>query len=293
MPTIQQHLQSGWLALKPLLKKPSFWFTVVLITVIVVSGAILFMVLCNFPFARDFPKSQKDQWIEITSQILNACFTLQALIVVWPRLKLGAMILQLWRLRNHNTGSVDRVGDEGTRDDPKDAVWDRRAAKLREELFGDDRIKIIRSEPIRNRAVPGGSINPVRAEKPKRTSAPGIAKETTTYSDSSVETDGTVVSGDSEATSVWPNSSRIIPLTESRHFECSLQHASWIVLFLNLNHLFQWPMAAVMWGWATDYSNRPSWAVYVFLILSFTCGAVGGVSLARVLSAAKKSEPTQ
>ncbi|KNC95937.1 uncharacterized protein SPPG_08690 [Spizellomyces punctatus DAOM BR117] len=50
-----------------------------LLLVIIVSGAILFMCLVGMITFSD--KHVKDQWIEITSQILNSCFTLNALLL--------------------------------------------------------------------------------------------------------------------------------------------------------------------------------------------------------------------
>uniref|UniRef100_A0A0G4GWF7 Uncharacterized protein n=1 Tax=Chromera velia CCMP2878 TaxID=1169474 RepID=A0A0G4GWF7_9ALVE len=45
-----------------------------------------------------------------------------------------------------------------------------------------------------------------------------------------------------------------------------------IIVLLNLNCLFQYSNAVVMWGWAHDYQSRPFWMVIVFLVLSFGCG---------------------
>lgn len=61
-------------------------FTAVMLLVIVVSGAILFMCLVGMIKFND--PSIKAAWVEITSQILNACFTLQALMVQPERLML-------------------------------------------------------------------------------------------------------------------------------------------------------------------------------------------------------------
>lgn len=59
-------------------KKPSSWFMGFWLLIVVVSGAILFMFLVGMV---SFEKEKKNElWIEVNSQILNACFTLAALM---------------------------------------------------------------------------------------------------------------------------------------------------------------------------------------------------------------------
>jgi hypothetical protein len=52
-----------------------------------------------------------------------------------------------------------------------------------------------------------------------------------------------------------------------------------LILLLNFQCIFQWPITVAMWGWAPNYWERPSVIVYGFLPLSFLCGTVGGVWL--------------
>eukprot|EP01123_Difflugia_compressa_P015418 TRINITY_DN8635_c0_g1_i1.p1 TRINITY_DN8635_c0_g1~~TRINITY_DN8635_c0_g1_i1.p1 ORF type:complete len:196 (-),score=33.67 TRINITY_DN8635_c0_g1_i1:97-615(-) len=50
-----------------------------------------------------------------------------------------------------------------------------------------------------------------------------------------------------------------------------------VIIFLNLNCIFQYGMAMGMWGWAGVPQERPVWIVAVFLPLSFLCAIVAGV----------------
>ncbi|KXS13083.1 hypothetical protein M427DRAFT_34309 [Gonapodya prolifera JEL478] len=304
----------AWDALRPQLRSPLFWFTVLMLTVVVTAGAILFMVLTNFPFARDFPKSQKDQWIEITSQILNACFTLQALIVVVPRLIMARAAWRLWGIQRRRVDSARSVEEQektGSDSGSRDTEFDRRAPELATMLFGDAHVRIV---PDDRSAPSPAAIAPVKGDDTddvalgRATHPPTlIPRKTTMESGASVDTDQTAfastdasagaeskraesplnhaASASSTTTTTALTSTTTSPTIPAT---CPLSHAALLILLLNLNHLFQWPMAAVMWGWASDYANRPSWAVYVFLILSFTCGAVGAVGVARVVGRAGK-----
>eukprot|EP01124_Arcella_intermedia_P032118 TRINITY_DN7427_c0_g1_i1.p1 TRINITY_DN7427_c0_g1~~TRINITY_DN7427_c0_g1_i1.p1 ORF type:complete len:213 (-),score=38.89 TRINITY_DN7427_c0_g1_i1:55-693(-) len=52
----------------------------------------------------------------------------------------------------------------------------------------------------------------------------------------------------------------------------------WVIsIILNLNCIFQYPMAVVMWAWIGKSSIRPGWVIFVFLPLSFLCAILGGV----------------
>ncbi|OQR88120.1 hypothetical protein ACHHYP_07549 [Achlya hypogyna] len=48
-----------------------------------------------------------------------------------------------------------------------------------------------------------------------------------------------------------------------------------VLLVLNFNCLFQYPITAVMWGY--NYHVRPAWVIGVFLPLSFGCTIAAGV----------------
>ncbi|KAJ3219850.1 hypothetical protein HDU67_009038 [Dinochytrium kinnereticum] len=70
----------------------------------------------------------------------------------------------------------------------------------------------------------------------------------------------------------------------------------WLALILILNGqcFFQWPITVAMWGWASNYPSRPGFMVYAFLPISFICSAWGGIWLGilgnRVTAAKKKLE---
>ncbi|KAI8609078.1 hypothetical protein BC830DRAFT_1085734 [Chytriomyces sp. MP71] len=69
--------------------------TILLGIVIVVSGAILFMVMVNMIHVND-----KAMWFEVNSQILNACFTLTAFVSHPPRIAALADSWVLYKLQS-------------------------------------------------------------------------------------------------------------------------------------------------------------------------------------------------
>jgi hypothetical protein len=67
-------------------------FNGIIMSIVVVSGAILFMVMVGM---ISFPRQEtKQEWFEINAQILNACFTLTALMVQPQR-----FLLFLWTVK--------------------------------------------------------------------------------------------------------------------------------------------------------------------------------------------------
>ncbi|KAI8849363.1 hypothetical protein BC829DRAFT_416822 [Chytridium lagenaria] len=70
-------------------------------------------------------------------------------------------------------------------------------------------------------------------------------------------------------------------LPESVHKAALVSEPKWLALILILNGqcFFQWPITVAMWGWATDYKSRPGFMVFAFLPISFLCSTWGGVWL--------------
>lgn len=79
---------------------PSNLFAIFMLTVIIVSGAILFM--CLVGMITFSSKTTLDAWVEINSQILNACFTLQAFMVQPVRFHLFLLTWKWIRARRNN-----------------------------------------------------------------------------------------------------------------------------------------------------------------------------------------------
>ena len=93
IPSYQSIMPSKWAALRQKLT----WKTLVLVLgflSIVVVGAILFMCLVGMLQFDDI--STKNMWIEVTSQILNGLFTLNALILHPGRV---LFLIRIWKLK--------------------------------------------------------------------------------------------------------------------------------------------------------------------------------------------------
>ncbi|KAJ3186421.1 hypothetical protein HK101_009656 [Irineochytrium annulatum] len=142
-------------------------------------------------------------WVEINSQILNACFTLSALCVAPSRM------LNLWRLCVYM--SRTKVGREGTGEPRNVEIADRIERTYAPLLLRPDDRK--------------------------------LADDPATY-----------------AAALLDVRRRWLPL----------------ILLLNGQCLFQWPITVAMWGWATHYQDRPGYIVGAFLPLSFLSGTIGG-----------------
>ncbi|KAI8815521.1 uncharacterized protein EV422DRAFT_373989 [Fimicolochytrium jonesii] len=185
---------------------PKNIFLSVLLLIIVVTGAILFM--CLVGMIRFDDKARKDAWVEVTSQILNACFCVNAGMLAPGRAR-DAWLAGRWVLKN-----------------------DIKAARQLEQ----------RQSPWLIILPPSSCIATLDLD----TSAP------------------------LHLTTIDTPSSKPPP---------PLPRKIWLsILSLQaLNVLFQIPMAAAMWIWASDHSARPAWLVAVSLVASFACGAVGGL----------------
>ncbi|KAI9094731.1 hypothetical protein DFS34DRAFT_564142, partial [Phlyctochytrium arcticum] len=230
---------------------PRNLFITTLLLIIIVSGAILFMALVGMLSFSD--KATKDRWIEITSQILNTCFTINAILLFPSR------TVDLW-LTMGVLGWV-RVGSTspGTKEEPEDN--------------GPASLPLVNE----GRVIAGGdnmAVLPGRASPPSSSSS--LWKKFpqsdlhTTPSDSTLTSNTTRPSSATQS-ALPPGSPAQIPHPVPARIWIS------IILLQNLTIWFQIPMSISMWVWATDYTNRPAWLVSCSLVASFLCGAAGGV----------------
>ena len=60
---------------------------------------------------------------------------------------------------------------------------------------------------------------------------------------------------------------------------CSPNLFLMIMIIMNLNCIFQYPITIVMWAWAANPEQRPVFIVHTFLPLSFLAGMIGGLML--------------
>jgi hypothetical protein len=142
-------------------------------------------------------------WIEINSQILNACFSLQAIVSQPIRFML---LLWTWRLLN--------------------------ALKLNDL----DAIRAYASQ--------------IHSEMP----------DISLVSETSPEVEMTPTNSSHDLTECTP-----------------MWKWKTIVVLMNCQCVFQYPISIVMWTWAANPQLRPGWVVPLFLPLSFLSGAISGV----------------
>lgn len=178
-------------------------YNVIMFTVIVVSGAILFMCMVGMIQLKD--KHTKNEWIEINSQILNGVFT-------WMAFTNHPFYFYQWRqvvsvLTNTNTMP--------------------QAVKYLRTVF-----PIIFANDLDTSEAHGSQSN--------------------------VLNDPLVV--------------ECIPCDVP-----SVKALERILLILNFNCIFQYPITIVMWGF--NATTRPGYIVGIFLPLSFLCNIVGQVRL--------------
>ncbi|KAI8810838.1 hypothetical protein BJ742DRAFT_160520 [Cladochytrium replicatum] len=202
--------------------------------IIVGSGAFLFMILVKW---IQFPtKEQNDAWIgmgtiifhliasfnspfrplaEYNSQILNAMFTLSALLAHPSRAYhfMNAIYL-LWPNTSPQKGDEEKIAQ---------------------------RIEIV------EKAFPNVVVRPRGLPPPA-----GTAKDPQNLSTSAVS-------------------------------------FFWIIIILNLNCIFQYPLAACMWAWASNYPARPGAVVYTFLVLSFSCAMIAVIWLVLIERRVKRA----
>ncbi|KAI8806042.1 hypothetical protein BJ742DRAFT_870779 [Cladochytrium replicatum] len=181
--------------------------------IIVGSGAFLFMILVKW---IQFPtKEQNDAWIEYNSQILNAMFTLSALLAHPSRAYhfMNALYL-LWPSMSPQKGNGEKIAQ--------------------------------RVESV-EKAFPYVVVRPRGLPPPAST-----AKDPENLSTSAVS-------------------------------------FFWIIVILNLNCIFQYPLAACMWAWASNYPARPGAVVYTFLVLSFSCAMIALVWLVLIERRVKRA----
>ncbi|KAJ1554406.1 hypothetical protein HK405_005151 [Cladochytrium tenue] len=223
------------------LATPFNLFVAVDLLVIVVSGAILFMVLVKWIRPDGGSKQATDDWIEVSSQVLNAVFTLNALLTAPSRM------LNAWRLIAYHALRNRLIRASAAPINPSSETNVRARVRARHLA---DRLEAVYS-PLRLPPLPPAPSNPG-------------ATPTKVNADADDDDD---VNNDDPTTASTSLDPAVFPLF------------TWysIIAFYNLNCHFQWPMAAVMWGWAADYHSRPSYLVYTFLVLSFVCGGIAGI----------------
>ncbi|KAJ3271599.1 hypothetical protein HDU76_011013, partial [Blyttiomyces sp. JEL0837] len=224
------------------------------------SGAALFMLLVKW--IKPATKEDTDYWIEINSQILNAAFTLNALIVAPSRMLNWWRITVYWwvmRKIGSGKGGHGKVGDgtAGGSIEPLDEKVNVVVPKL-----GLDMAKELERVYTPMRLLP---LN-LRS---------GISSTTT---GSNIELESAESSSDDNVNTKVADT---VPLRPLRTW-------IWLITLLNLQCVFQWPITIVMWGYGANYQSRPSYIVYGFLPLSFLTGTVGGIWLGMISGKIKK-----
>lgn len=205
-PTPNDHQKTKWKTRCKKHSTPSNLLKLFLVILVIVAGAILFMVMVGM-MKVDYPET----YLEVTSQILNAVFTLAAITSHPVRLKCMILFFKF------------------------------RRAKRREE---NDRHKPV---PVLENP---GILQDKQAISTKLSSSETIALKIRKHFPScylQIPQDYT----DEEFIDIIP----------SKKFFC-------ILLLLNLNCFFQYPIAFAMWRWVgVEYPSRPSWIVACFLPL--------------------------
>ncbi|KAI9006907.1 hypothetical protein DFJ74DRAFT_379551 [Hyaloraphidium curvatum] len=292
------------------LSHPMNMLEFLLLLTIVASGALLVMCLLRFPFCRDWPQSQVDYWVEVCSQLLNACFTFNALRFFIPR---G---IQLDRCVKMN--KARKAGDWATYDmreaqllvpypgvvcslTPEEAEARKAYHAARRAEEGDVPLENLGKDAADKGASDAGTLDkapngalavPAPGEKAAEAapaSPTGATRRVSlTRSQSLVDLAGQKThsfEGDPDAKEAAAEYVAALeapvavaeapPAHGPPPYPIPWINMFWILMLLNMNCHFQWPMAAVMWAWAGDYGSRPFWVVALFLVLSFSCMFAG------------------
>ncbi|KAI8907933.1 hypothetical protein EDD86DRAFT_46230 [Gorgonomyces haynaldii] len=210
-------------AVKESIKNPYLVYIVCSLFIIIVSGAILFMVLVGM--IRIDNESEKQVWIEVNSQILNFFFTIQAIIDQPKRLQ-----LLIWTI-------------------------------------------VMKLDPYYYSAN-------IHSYMPDILLLPS-QREDSSQSASSPSSPTQMVHVEEEV-----RSSFVPPL---------FPFSKWVflIVLLNLQCFFQYPITIAMWGWATNPLDRPKLIIPICLPLSFLSGAAGGIWLLMINLQNKKLAQVQ
>ncbi|KAI9365542.1 hypothetical protein DFJ73DRAFT_956073 [Zopfochytrium polystomum] len=256
-------------------------------TFIVVTGAILFMLLVKW--IKPATKDELDYWIEVTSQALNAIFTLNALLVAPSRtLNLYRLACYSWicsKAQKYAAATADADKTASPVDAAGRAIAGRPRVEPADAVQYAERIEAVYAPMLlaaRGSVSESGSTGSSgRSSKTLGGGGSGVASApeddvTSALSPSAASSSATAASPAAAAASA---ALAVVPLWK------------WwaIIILLNLNCHLQWPMAGAMWGWATDYKNRPGWMVYTFLVLSFLAGGFGSVWMGLVAGKINKA----
>lgn len=232
----------------PAVKMPKItlklFITIIVALLIVVPGALLFMVLVGM-----ITVPNPDEWIEINSQFLNAIFTLLAVINHPPRILHFIRAWKIWR----NPQSKYAVEESAIQ---KEFPFVCLTNDLPVESANNENVD---SDPITTTA--NDNNNAATAI----TTTTNTTTNAATTALSNTPSTNTTANAPTQPIPLQPTSNR---LTISRFLM--------ILVLLNLNCLTQYPIAIVMWGWASDPKTRPSAVVYAFLPISFLTGTIAG-----------------
>ncbi|KAJ8328027.1 hypothetical protein QVD99_006245 [Batrachochytrium dendrobatidis] len=241
-------------------------FSLVLLFVIIVSGAILFMALVGM--LRFSTKEVKNLWIEVNSQILNTIFTFNALVVQPERAWLIYCTIKYRLALGRFRKILNIQGDE-------------EAAAALSKLDADTYRTSQIDSAFENMALWAGRI------QSKVNAIHLFSGYDFRASTSTVAVDQAV------SNEVLPNTSKTVyppatavdmghasnPDLQQKVYSVHTPFYTWVAIlaFLNGQCFFQYPIDYGMWAWAVDYNSRPPWIVGTFLPLSFLSGAIGGI----------------
>ncbi|KXS10829.1 hypothetical protein M427DRAFT_47779 [Gonapodya prolifera JEL478] len=267
----QRLLARGLRTLRPRLRDPVFWITLALVAVVVSAVFVYLAILRNWGFARDLSDDQRDRGKDYAAQALCAAFTVQALIVLRPRVRMASAVRELWRL--------NKAARDGVWGDTERSQWTMRSEELGKLMFGTKRVVVDTPAAVAGAASdkggsPGVGDMAVGVGRTSKHPDGHQAMHTTVHierlpSFEVDQTDQQQQQGDSDA-------------PEGGVIRITIVQTTFLVTLLNLNHIFQWPVQILMWAYASDHHHRPVWAVYLFIVLSFLCGVVPDVVVLRV-----------
>lgn len=229
---------------------------------VVVSGALLFMALVGMIHVGD--KDQTDSWIEINSQVINAIFTLAALIThpfrircwyYFTRFMSAKRRLSHLELPSTNAGSVTSSS---------------LTSPQQQALAGNG---LIRSGGLlSNIQVVGDHTRLKRAPSDadiQNSKICDIEIATMRTMSRYIQRDFPLVNLPIEG------GNKISPDLP----ETSLALFGWLLLLFNLNCFFQYPITVLMWAYASNHASRPSMIVYACIPCSFLTGTIAGIIL--------------
>lgn len=267
--------ESVWPHLTPLVV-----LNILILLTIIVSGAALFMALVGM---LHFSSSESlALFVEINSQILNALFTYNAFvshpgytIAVWHTWKYWKATKSQDKAIIHSSAvSINKIFNA-----------------IRLQGFQEDSGRqtspntLIDSPSLSNDALEA------RQQSMDANRITVIAENLAQQSNNSVSSDVVVSNlenrciGDAQNIQKDPSAAASQPLTPT-------PFASWIrvILFLQLQCIFQYPITFAMWYWAQNFTQRPSLIISICLPLSFLSGLTGGLSLLQIDRKASKQQ---